>query len=393
VLNYSKYQTGLYQLKQSGIFEIREDPVITKVPNTNTVNIAVRGVEANKNELLFGGGYGGVNGFFVSGSFRTYNFLGMGTTFAVNADVGKYQQLFAVNYTDPWLFGHRIGGTINIFNRKLKYTQFDQKAIGGSVSVSFPIGLFGYWQVGYTHERSDVSNVQSQVYVNPTYYSSLNNKITSAITAGIGFNTVNNPFRPTRGISANLSVLYAGTWLGGQTQYYKPTAVASLFLPTFKKQNLAFRLQGGYLAAYGGQTIPIWERYFLGGEDSLRGFGVRTVYPEVPVESKGGTTYYRYFLDPQTGTIEGGNRYYLLNMEYVFHVVEQVDVAVFADVGNTYHERQKFELNNYRADAGVEVRFFIPTFNVPLRLIWANNIHSRPNDDFSNFQFSIGLTF
>ena len=146
-------ETGLYQLKQSGIFEIREDPVITKVPNTNTVNIAVKGVESNKNELLFGGGYGGVNGFFVSGSFRTYNFLGMGTTFAVNADVGKYQQLFAVNYTDPWLFGHRIGGTINLFNRKLKYTQFDQKALGHACGQRCVAQHHGHDRVLPGHQR------------------------------------------------------------------------------------------------------------------------------------------------------------------------------------------------------------------------------------------------
>ncbi len=393
VFNYSKYQTGLYQLKQTGIFEIKEDPVVTKVPNTNTVNVTVKGNEANKNELLFGGGYGGVNGFFVSGSFRTYNFLGMGTTFAVNADVGKYQKLFAINYSDPWLFGHRVGGSISVFNRKMVYLQFDQSSIGGNLAVTFPIGNFAYWQVGLSHDRSKITNLQGYASVNPDYVSSLNNSTTTAVTAGIGFNTINNPFRPTNGMSAALNVFFAGTWLGGQNQYYKPTGQFSIFLPTFRRQNLAFRLQGGYLAAYNGQTIPIWERYFLGGEDSLRGFGVRTVYPEVEVTSKSGDKYYRYFIDPGTGTIEGGNRYYLLNTEYVFHIVEQVDVAAFADIGNTYHERQKVQLSNYRADAGVEVRFFIPTFNVPLRLIWANNLNPRPHDDFSTFQFSIGLTF
>lgn len=393
VFNYSQYQTGLYQLKQTGIFEIKEDPEVTKVPNTNTVNVTVKGNEANKNELLFGGGYGGVNGFFVSGSFRTYNFMGMGTTFSVNADVGKYQKLFAINYSDPWLFGHRVGGSISLFNRKMVYLQFDQKSLGGNLAVTFPIGNFAYWQVGLSHDQSQITNLQGYAAINPNYVSALNNTTTAAVTAGIGFNTVNNPFRPTNGMSASLNMFFAGNWLGGQNQYYKPTGQFSIFLPTFRRQNLAFRLQGGYLAAYNGQEIPIWERYFLGGEDSLRGFAVRSVYPEVEVTSKKGDKYYRYFIDPSTGTIEGGNRYYLLNAEYVFHVVEQVDVAAFLDIGNTFNERQKVQLSNYRADAGIEVRFFIPTFNVPLRLIWANNLHARPQDDFSNFQFSIGLTF
>ncbi len=384
IFNYALYQRGLFRLKQTGLFEIKEDPAITKVPNTNTVNIAVKGNEANKNELLFGGGYGGVNGFFVSGSFRTYNFLGMGTTLSINADVGKYQKLYAINYSDPWLFGRRIGGAVSVYNQQLKYLQFDKTATGGSLGVSFPIGDFANWSVGYRHERSKINNFQGTAFT-ATDAAYLNNTITSAFFGGLGYNTVNNPFRPVSGINASLNVLVAGPWLGGQTYYYKPSLEASLFWPTFRKQNLAFRLQAGYLKGYDNHEIPIWERFFLGGEDTLRGFGVRSVYP---LTKEG-----RFFIDPQTFTIEGGNRYFLFNSEYVFHVVEQVDLAVFMDVGNTFHERQRWEAGNYRADAGVEVRFFIPTFNVPLRLIYANNLKERKGDDFSSFQFSIGLTF
>ena len=68
----------------------------------------------------------------------------------------------------------------------------------------------------------------------------------------------------------------------------------------------------------------------------------------------------RYFVDPGTGTIQGGDRVFLTNGEYVFHITEQVDIALFADVGNTFHERQKWELSNYRADAGLEFRFEFP---------------------------------
>jgi outer membrane protein insertion porin family len=384
VFNYVRYQRGLYTLKQTALFDIKEDPVITKVPNTNTVNVTVKGTEASKNELLFGGGYGGVNGFFVSGSFRTYNFLGMGNTLSASIDYGEVQKLYAISYRDPWLFGKRIGGLFSIYNQDLKYIQFDQVAQGGSIAVSFPIGDFAGWNVGYRHERSKVENIQG-VYASPYYANYLNNSITSAFFGGISFNSVNNPFRPTNGMSLNLEASYAGSFLGGENYFVKSGFVGSIFWPTFRKQNLAFRLSVGYITSYDDHEIPIWERFFLGGEDTLRGFGVRSVYPL--------TEDNRYFIDPATFTIEGGDRFYLVNAEYVFHLVEQVDVALFVDVGNTYHERQKWEFGNYRADAGLEMRFFLPTFNVPLRLIYAFNLKEKPTDDFSNFQLSIGLTF
>lgn len=386
LFNYKKYERGLYRLKMTGLFDIKEDPVITKVPNENKVDVKITGTEANKNELLFGGGYGGINGFYLTGQFRTYNFLGRGTTLSINADFGKYQKVYSISYSDPWFFGHRIGFSTSIFNQRLKYLQFDQFSTGGSAAVTFPLGDFSGYQVGYRYERSKVKNIESYIYYEPSYYGLYNrDTVTSTFFTTIFRNSVNNPFRPSRGWSSYLTLNVAGGPLGGDNYFLKPTYEGSLFIPTLKKQNTAFRLQIGYITPFNGKTIPLWERYFLGGEDSLRGFGVRSVYPLTKDE--------RYFVDVETGTIEGGNRYVLSNIEYVFHITEQMDVAFFGDFGNTYHERQKWELSNYRADAGVEVRFFIPMFNVPLRLIWATNLKPKPGDDFSHFQFTIGLTF
>jgi len=386
LFNYKKYERGLYRLKMTGLFDIKEDPVITKVPNENKVDVKITGTEANKNELLFGGGYGGVNGFFLTGQFRTYNFLGRGTTLSFNADFGKVQKIYSINYSDPWFFGHRIGFSTSIYNQRLKYLQFDQLASGGSAAVTFPWGDFAGYQFGYKFERAKVENIESYIHPDTNYYGLYTrDTTTSAGFATIFWNSVNNPFRPSRGWSSYLTLNVAGGPFGGENYFLKPTYEGSLFIPTFRKQNTAFRLQVGYITPFEGRTIPLWERFFLGGEDSLRGFGVRSVYPLTKDE--------RHFVDEDTGTIEGGNRYFLSNVEYVFHITEQMDIALFGDFGNTYHERQKWELSNYRADAGVEVRFFIPMFNVPLRLIYATNLKPKPGDDFSHFQFTIGLTF
>ncbi len=386
LFNYKKYERGLYRLKMTGLFDIKEDPVIVKVPNENKVDVKITGTEANKNELLFGGGYGGINGFFLTGQFKTYNFLGRGTTLSLNVDFGKVQKLYSITYSDPWFFGYRTGFSTSIYDQKLSYLQFDQIAKGGTFAVTFPWGDFAGYQIGYKFEKAKVKNVESYIYANPDVYGLYNrDTTTSMFFASLFWNSVNNPFRPSRGWSSYLTMNVAGGPFGGDNYFLEPTYQGSLFLPTFKKQNFAFQFKAGYITPFDGRELPLWERFFLGGEDSLRGFGIRSVYPLTKDD--------RYFVDVQSGTIEGGNRYYLSNIEYVFHITEQMDVAFFGDIGNTYHERQKWDLSNYRADAGVEVRFFIPMFNVPLRLIWATNLKEKPGDDFSHFQFTIGLTF
>lgn len=389
VFNYHRYQRGLYKLKQTGLFEIKEDPVVTKVPNTNTVDVTVKGTEASKNEMLFGGGYGGQNGFFLSGSFRTYNFLGRGMTFSVNGEWGKYQQRYNITFTDPWFMGKRIGLSTTLYDNETDYYQFKQSAQGGSVALRFPIRDFASWQVGYRYELSDLSNVTANpsfsYAIDPIYQNFYRSSTTSSVFAGLYFNTVNNPFRPTRGLMLNLSASVAGGAMGGSNAFYKPTFDGIYYRPTFKKQNLAFRVSSGFVSGYDGHRPPPWERFFLGGESSLRGFAIRSVYPI----TKDG----RVFIDPYSGTIEGGNRFLLTNAEYIYHVAEQLDLALFLDAGNTYHERQRWELGNYRANVGVEMRIFIPMFNFPLRLIYAHNVNPKPGDDFQAFQFTIGLTF
>jgi len=91
--------------------------------------------------------------------------------------------------------------------------------------------------------------------------------------------------------------------------------------------------------------------------------------------------------------VVGGNRKTLLNVEYVIPVTEPVDFVFYMDVGNAFGEWEPIRFSDMRGDAGIEVRFFLPVFGAPLRLIYGRTFNTRGNEDTRSFLFSIGTTF
>ena len=160
---------------------------------------------------------------------------------------------------------------------------------------------------------------------------------------------------------------------------------------------LAFNLEVGYVGAFNAVEIPIFERFQLGGEQSLRGFQQGAVVPVNP-------TTYEVFTDP-LGRILGGNKFFVFNVEYQFIQIGPAKLLAFFDVGQNYYDTQSFGIGNVRSSAGAELRIFLPIFQAPLRFIYAFNLNPiQPVDQFgfpisyltekpSGFTFSIGRTF
>jgi outer membrane protein insertion porin family len=190
----------------------------------------------------------------------------------------------------------------------------------------------------------------------------------------------------------------AGNFLGGTDNFVKPlfSGTHYLQLPFPRHAYLGINLEGGYLSSFGGKDIPIFERFQLGGEQSLRGFRIGAVLPLKDNDE--------VFTD-ESGRILGGNKYFVLNLEYVFLQVGPAKLLTFFDVGNNYHEDQSFDVTRVRTSAGAELRVFLPIFQAPLRFIYSFNLDPKtPIDQFgfeinrlrerrSGFDFSIGRTF
>ena len=222
---------------------------------------------------------------------------------------------------------------------------------------------------------------------------------TSSLTPSYRYDSRNDPFDPTRGFRLFASVQVAPQFLGSSIGFIKPVVGSTIYIPVRIPRGglVALNLEVGYLTGLSGDEIPIFERYQLGGEQSIRGFRAGAIVPLKKPSNE-------VFTDLQ-GRILGGNKFFVFNVEYQFLSIGPAKLLTFVDLGNNYFETQNFSFNNIRTSTGIELRIFLPIFQAPLRFIYSWNLNPvQPIDQYgfpidylterpSGFDFSIGRTF
>ncbi len=390
------FESSLTKLSQLGYFKVTEFPEVTPVEGENKVDVLVKGEESGKNQIEFGGGYSDLEGAFVRGSYSTRNFLGRGEILSFSTQLGGTRDLYSISFTEPWLFGkpYTLGG--NIYLSETDYTDFTRESKGVGLSFGFPLTYFTRASIGYSYDKSttwqdkwevigqdadgnDVYGVNGVEEVNSTI---------SKLTPVVAFDTTNHPYTPTRGLKMVGSVTIAGDFLGGDSSFYKPKFQVSWFHKFFKKSYFGLNAEIGFVGGFGGEEIPIYEYFYLGGDSSIRGFESRDIFPRefYVIRSDQDIPYF-----DSRGWPIGGDKMLLFNGELVFPMNEQFHFVLFADAGNAY--LGGYDITHMYYSIGAELRFFVPMFQYPLRLIWAEAMNPEVFNDTKNFTFSIGTTF
>ncbi len=403
VMNMEAVKKSLQKLQQLGYFKIQEEPEFSVRAQEKKVDLVLKGNETSKNEIQFGAGYSALDGFFGQFSFQTRNFLGRGEILGAAAQIGKISKFYDVSYTVPWWMDRNQSIGASIYRREQDYLNITDKRTGGSIFYGKGLGLFDSITGLYSYEDI-LANFPVRSATTPpgqpeppTKFTDVKGR-TSSITPGYRYDSRNDPFDPNAGKRLSASVQVAGGILGGTNYFFKPVLAGSIYVPVRipRHSYLALNLEVAYVRAYGGRDLPIFERFQIGGEQSVRGFRIGSILPLGPNN--------QVFTD-DLGRILGGNKYWVFNAEYVFLQVGPAKLLAFGDVGNVYHESQNFNFEHLRTGVGMELRIFLPIFQAPLRFIYSFNLHPiTPIDQFgfpinnlkekrSGFDFSIGRTF
>ena len=421
VFNTEALKFSVKRLNQLGYFKALEgtkDVDVQKTPNeTNKVDVKLKLEEQNRNQLTFGAGVSEFEGFFGQLSFQTANFLGRGESLTLSLQAGSRAQNYSLAFTEPFLFDRNITGGFNLFRTDVRYiSQFTQRSAGTVVTFGFPISGFSRMFTNYSYERVRVTDI-NDLYTdpallarNPFLRDSLligqdGERVVSKVTPSFVYNTVDQPIFPTNGRRLTTSIDLAG--IGGNTNFYKPLVEAVWYWRQANRLTFGVRGQGEYIHSFrGSKELPIFQKLFLGGEYTIRGFDIRTVGP----------------LDPVNGLVLGGNKSVLFNVEEQFAIAGPVRLIAFYDAGQvqpgptlqgppayvadgelaatTVKPGKSFAWRDFKTSTGVEVRFFMPVLNVPFRLIFAYNPQRsgvldntlRPQKAFQ-FRFAVGSTF
>ncbi len=410
VLNTEALKHSVRRLNQLGFFEPLEEEgvAIEKVESVeNEVNLTFDLTETNLNQLTFAAGYSQFDGVFGQVSFQTSNFMGRGETFGVSVQRGQWANNSQVSFTRPYNFGRPISLGTQIFSREIDWFSFQEKTVGGSATFGIPLALFTRMFLTYSLENSEASvseyfgrNVDASYLAayNPFFADALllgsdGQRTVSKVTPQLRHNTVDHPIFPSQGKSLSLALELAGA--GGNTRFVKPILEATFYRPHTGRTIIGGRVQYRHLQAGNPDRIPVFERLWLGGEYSIRGFDIRRVgptlsdvNPEVPNNSYQGLI------------VMGGNKSLLLNFEYQFVLGGPVRLVTFYDAGQVQDFGRDFAMNDFYTSTGIELRFFMPMLNLPFRLIYYYNpqVEGIFNDRYQpqerhGFRFAMGTTF
>ncbi len=464
---------SILRLNQLGYFDPLkpEDAwTITRDTKNNTVDLLLKLKERGKNSIQLNGGVSGISGSFIGMRYSTNNFLGLGETLSLGAQIGTLLDNITFGFTEPYLFDKPVQAGFTVFYQRYSYNQGQQASIlAGQNLISYysALGSYGcptgqvncnllnyvtdgkgftgflsyalrrhFARVGLTYGYS-LQTLKPLTTAATTYFdyldfegvngpNSLSGIRTSTVTPTFAYNTVNHPIIPTRGLRISLSAGVSGSVLGGNVNTLQPALDVAYFRRgLFKSNVMGFHVNARFIAGFGGKVAPPYSRYYMGGEDDIRGFDILTISPiafiptdtTVNVLNNDGSPKQTTIINadgsrsftPVVQTIPvyqlilpGGDTATVLNYEYRIPIIGPITLAPFIDAGmdrltlpnqlglNSVRVNQLNALfpqadfnpraaiapgtQKPRVSVGLELQVLMPVVNAPFRLYWAYNL-------------------
>ena len=354
------------------------------------VNVGVEVKEKPTGQLTAGAGYSSLEGPLASVGVSQANFLGLGQVLSASAGLSFKTLRFNVNFLEPHLLDSDFSVAVNGYNERLNFKDFqgfNEDRRGGAFSFGRLLLPGVSASLGYRIEQIHIRDVdstapplvQAALTVNDGY------SVTSSTTLGAAWDARDNPREPTLGHRISGAATYAGGVLGFDNEFYKFSVDGEYYHPLVWKLVGHIHANLGYGEGYGKTPIlPLQERFFLGGVNSIRGFRNFTVAAR----------------DPVTGGVEGGNKAYFIQSEIIFPILDQFNVKgiLFFDAGNSFGEREGLKLS-LRAAAGPGIRLNTPLgvlgvfvgFNLSPKP--ADPLLGRSRENRTVFNFTVGSSF
>jgi len=391
----SRLRRSQERLRRLGYFE---DVNITtrKAQSEDRLDLLVDVKEASTGQFSAGAGVASGESFLFNVRLQEINLFGRGQRLVLNTDYGSIRRNYSIDLTEPYFFDTEFSAGVNIFNWELIFDQFTRGGTGGSIRFMYPFSALGWNRLGpfslqdtrmgldYRIEEAKITDttIQASALIRTEQGSSL----TSAITPRLFRDTRNHPFDPTAGSLQDISVEFAG--VGGESKFIKAEARMRWYYPFWKSPTLGtftFSLGGnlGYGVGFGGQNeLPLFERYFPGGINSVRGFRILSLGPR-------NVLFDNYGRLVHTDRI-GGSQQLIFNNELIFPIIEQLGLkgVLFFDAGNAFSAKHGIDMGDMRMSVGAGVRWQSPMG--PLRIEFGVPLNEDVNDDRETVMFSFG---
>lgn len=361
-------------LKNTTYFK-ETDMKIVKTDDPEKINIDLTVEERQTGSLSVGLGYSTYDKIIVTGNISQENFFGTGRKIYLSAGIGSVTQEFRLTYVEPRIFDLDLDTSYSIFNYKRYMDTFDYKKLGGGFGLTRRLTEDVKGSFNYRYEKTQVTNIDeaASIYVKQQF----GTKATSAPSVSISTNTIDDIMNPYEGVAAEALVEVAGGPFSGDNYFIKSVASYGRYIPAnFWDSTFFVKGTAGAIRPYGGRQIPIYEKFYVGGLYSVRGFRYGEAGP----------------MDSEEEVIGAKNQLFF-NLEWIFPIYKPAGVkgVIFYDAGAGFDDSDGFMLKDMRAGAGFGIRWFSP-FG-PIRLELGFNLFPKKGESRNVFDFAIGTQY
>jgi outer membrane protein insertion porin family len=443
IYNSRLWELSLLRLNQLSYFDQLkpDDPNVTekKLDEKNgQVDLTLKVHEKGKNSIGLNGGVSGLEGAFIGLNYSTNNFLGKGETLQVQISLGNLARSVMFGFTQPYLFDRPLQFGFTVFGNKISYNQarqlsifsgqnlnlpaaqlqnlqnYSQSSVGFTTSLSYPLRR-SFKRVGITYslDRSSLvalSTASKSLFDFIAFRgisgpNAVNGIVTSSIFPNFSFNTLDSGISPHKGHQMTLGMQLAG--LGGTVRSVRPLVQYKQFIPVNHRRNaIGFNVQGSFISGYGGFVAPPFQRFFMGGENDIRGFDIRSISPVaflpssnvITLTNPDGTPVPKNPANPRLGNwtvpipvdqivFPGGDLSVFGNLEYRITIAGPVAIVPFVDAGiDPIIRPSQLQIATVQYDQVIGTVFGCPTLDAGYNCQGGSVLHPTPSQDLSVLQ-------
>lgn len=343
--------------------------------------------EQQTGNFTIGAGYSSIDdiiGFveLAQGNFDLLGFpyyTGGGQKLRLRAQLGTERADYQISFVEPWFLGRRLSLGLDLYHHTMEYLSddYNMRQTGGSVTMgkTFP-WFFDRVELKYSLDRYNVYDVSTNAP--PLIIREDGITTASKLNLTFKYDSRDKYFIPTQGTRLSIGGFFAGGPLGFDTHDYGFKFNSATFFPLWFNHVLSIRGWAEVVEEYDGDDdVHLFDRLFLGGAQTMRGFKYRNVGP----------------IDGPTGEPLGGKSGAMAQFEYTIPLVSMFRVAGFYDIGNVWADAYDFDLGNYCTDIGMGIRLDFPAFPIRIDYAWPLEVSKDIYRTNPRFNFTMGYDF
>ena len=381
--NRSRVRTSENRLRNLSYFEVvTANPEPIGEGDKYDLNVQVK--EKPTGQFSAGVGFSSIDSLvgyieLSQGNFnwKTWPPIGAGQKFKIRLQLGSERNDIDISFVEPWFLDRKLSFGVDLYHREARYFSdaYDQKNDGMRLSLGKPLGRFTRGTLAYTIEQFDVFDVQDSA--SDVIKAEEGKRLKSGVSFAWSRDTRDRFFNPTRGNKTSITPYFAGGPLGAETDIYGAKIRSGQYWPLIGDTVLNLRGQIESVDYFGDTThVPLFDRLFLGGPRTLRGYEFRDVSPK-----------------DVNGEPVGGNSSAYFTAEYTVPIWSKVRGAVFYDWGVVNLDSLDFNTTSYNDNWGVGIRLDLPGFPLHLDYAWPITYDEQWQDGKGRFNFQIGHMF